>query len=147
MASTQRPTKSVDQLEIGEQLEPFEFVVTPEYNQQYLYAVEDYHPRYLQETELGPPIVHPGLLLNQSNSTRSPSYYLPPGISSLHAGDEAEFINPGRVGKKFRVTWKIVDKYEKRGRQYRVTETLVVDEDGMEILRRKNFSTLTVKRG
>jgi hypothetical protein len=34
-------------------LEPLEFVVTPELNQQYLYAVEDFHSWYIEATEFG----------------------------------------------------------------------------------------------
>lgn len=129
--------KSTDQLEIGEEMEPLEFHVTPEFNKQYLDALEDHHPRYLQNAELGPPVVHPGLLVNYSNRTRSPSYYLDPGIATIHAKEEIEFINPARVGKKFRVTWKVVDKYEKRERLYSVLNVLIIDEDGLEILKRK----------
>ena len=33
---------------VGEEFELYEFCVTPEFNQQYLEVVEDYHPRYLQ---------------------------------------------------------------------------------------------------
>ena len=129
--------KSTDQLEVGEELEPLEFVVTPEFNKQFLDALEDHHPRYLQETKLGPPVVHPGLLVNYSNRTRSPSYYLEPGVATVHAKEEIEFINPARVGKKLTVSWKVSEKYEKRGRLYSVVDVLIKDEDGMEILKRK----------
>lgn len=133
--------KRADQVGIGENFETYEFHVTPEFNQQYLEAVEDYHPRYLQETADEPPIVHPALLINHSNVTRSPSFYLPSGMAAVHAKEEVEYLNPGRVGKTFRVYWKVVDMYEKRGRQYQVKEALVTDEDGVEILRRKITST------
>ena len=134
--------KELTELGMGQQFEAYEFQVTPDFNQQYLYAVEDYHPRYLEETNLGPPLVHPSLLLNQSNLTRSPSYRLPPGISAVHAKEEVEFLNPGRVGKTFKVTWKVIDAYEKRGKSYSVTAALVVDEDGLEILRRRTHGFL-----
>lgn len=133
--------KFANELKAGEEFEPYEIRVTPELNQQFLYGVEDYHPRYLEETELGSPIVHLALLLNQSNFTRSPSYSLPPGVTAIHAADEVEFLNPGKVGKKFRVTWKIVDVYEKRGRSYQVKEVLIADEDDVEILRRRVTDT------
>ena len=140
--------KFANELKVGEEFEPHELCVTPELNQQCLYGVEDYHPRYLEETELGPPIVHPALLLNQSNATRSPSFSLPPAVAAVHTTEEVEFLNPGRVGKKFRVTWKVVDAYEKRGRPYQVKEALIVDEDGMEILRRRFADTFfAVKKG
>ena len=120
----------------GYEYEPLEFVVTPEFNQQYLYAEEDFHPRYIEESENGPPIVHPALILNMSNDSRSPSWCLAPGVAGLHARDEVSFLNPARVGKKLRVTWKAVDVYEKRGNPYKVIECLVRDEDGVEIMKR-----------
>ena len=92
-------------MKVGEDFEPLEFIVTPELNQQYLYAEEDFHPRYIEGSEGRPPMVHPGLFLNMSNNTRSPSFYLPPGWGEVHAGEDTEYLNPGRVGKKFRVTW------------------------------------------
>lgn len=141
--------KFANELKVGEEFEPYEVRITPEFNQQYLYGVEDYHPRYLEEMELDPPIVHPALLLNQSNFTRGPSYSLSPGVFVLHTADEVEFLNPGRVGKTFRVIWKVVDVYEKRGNPYQVVEVLVVDEDGVEILRRRSSNAFfaTKKEG
>ena len=136
--------KRADQVGIGEEFEPYEFHVTTEFNQQYLEAVQDYHPRYLEETGSGSPIVHPALLIAQSNITRSPSFYLPPGMATVHAKEEVEYLNPGRVGKTFTIYWKVVDTYEKRGRPCQVKETLIVDEDGIEILRRKIIDTYIV---
>jgi len=123
-------------------LEPLEFTVTPDLNQQYLYAVEDFSPWYIEETAFGPPIAHPALLLNMSNGTRSPSYSQPAGHAGFHARDETFFYNPARLGKKLRVTWNPAGSYEKRGRSYTVNDTLIVDEDGLEILRRLNHSTI-----
>ena len=133
--------KPAYQMEVGDEFEPLEYLVTPELNQQYLYAEEDYHPRYIEETESGPPIVHPGLLLNMSNNTRSPSFYLPPGWAEIHAAEDTEYLNPARVGKKLRVTWKVVDAYEKRGRPWHVLDILIVDEDGTRIMRRRMTNT------
>lgn len=129
-------------VEVRPSLEPLEFVVTPELNQQCLYAVEDFRPWYIEETEFGPPIVHPAILLNMSNGTRSPSYSQPVGRAGFHARDETFFYNPARPGKKLRVTWNAAGSYEKRGRPYTVNDTLIVDEDGLEILRRLNHSTV-----
>jgi hypothetical protein len=122
--------------------EPFTFRVTPELNEQYLYAVQDYDPRYLESTDKGPPVVHPGLLLNQSNLTRSPSFGLKAGMAGVHAKEEVDFLNPGRVGKQFRVTWRVVEEYEKRDKLYTVVEALIVDEDGREIMRRRTHGVI-----
>ena len=135
----------------SQQLAPLEYTVSPELNQQFLYGEEDFHPRYIEDTESGPPIVHPALILNWSNATRSPSYRAPTLQSSqqtgrsiqagLHSRDEAFFYSPALVGKKLKVTWTAVGSYEKRGRPYNTQEILVIDEDGREILRRLSYNT------
>jgi len=139
--------KIAHEMKSGEEFEPFEFVVTPELNQTYLDALEDNHLRYRQETESGPPIVHPGLLINFSNVTRSPSWYLPEGVAGINAKDEVEYINPARVGKTFRVYWKVVDSYTKRGKPYFVKDTLIIDNDGLEILRRRGVDAFVSGEG
>jgi hypothetical protein len=131
------------QLGVGESPEPLEFTVTTEFNQQYLEAVEDFHPRYREETDAGPPMVNPALFINFSNITRPPSFSLPPGMAAVHTHEEAEFFNPGRVGDTFRVTWKVIDVYEKRGRKYQVKEALIVNQDGLPIISRKLTDTYT----
>ncbi|MFN8164493.1 MAG: hypothetical protein U0R26_11845 [Solirubrobacterales bacterium] len=135
--------RPADLMEVGEELAPFEFTVTPELNQQYLYAEEDFHPRYLETTEAGPPLVHPALLLNMSNTTRSPSFFLSPGLGAIHAGEQTTFIKPARVGGTFRVTWKIIEKFEKRGRLYHVREAIMFDEQGQKILSRLLTATFS----
>ena len=126
--------KRIDKAQIGDEFEVYEFVVTPEFNQQYIDAVEDYHPRYLE-------IVHPALLVNHSNIPRTPSFNVPLGMAAVHTQDEIEFINKGKVGKRFRVYWKVVDVYEKRGRKYQVKDVGVMDEDGLVILKRRMTDT------
>lgn len=136
-------SKSAHLMLVGEGFEPLTFTVTPELNQQYLYAEEDYHSRYIEQTEAGPPLVHPGLLLNMSNNTRSPSFSLPPGWAEIHASEDTEYMNPARVGKELQVTWKVLDAYEKRGRHWHVLDILIEDEDGLEILRRRMTNTFS----
>ncbi|MDP6550231.1 MAG: MaoC family dehydratase [Dehalococcoidia bacterium] len=138
--------KTVDQYEAGEALEPYEFQVTPELNQRYLDAVEDHHPRYVEGDDGDGPMVHPGFLLNQSNSTKSPSHALPEGVADIHAKDEVEFLAPGRVGKTFRVNWKMLEKYVKRERHYWVIECVIVDDDGVAVLRKIATETFSRRR-
>jgi hypothetical protein len=133
--------KSAHLMQMGEEFAPLEFLVTPEYNQQVLFAVEDYDARYFRGTESAPPIVHPGLLLNMSNNTRSPSFYLPPGWAEIHAAEETEYLHPAQVGRKLRVTWKVVKTFEKRGRPWHVLDILIADDEGTEIMRRKMTNT------
>jgi len=135
--------KFTDQLDVGDEMEPLEFQVTSEFNKQYLDALEDNNPIYTEKNDFGASIVHPGLLINYSNTTRSPSFQLSPGVAAVHAKEEVQFMNPARVGKIFKVTWKVVEKYEKRGKIYHVKDILMKDEDGVEILRRKSTGIFT----
>lgn len=128
--------RTADQLEVGDELEPFEVLVTPELNQQYLYAEEDFEPRYWRSQGDRSPLVHPALLLHVSNNTFSPSFRLPRGIVNLQTAEETIFMNSCRVGARLRVTWRVVDRFERRGRIYNTRLARVVDQDGTEILRR-----------
>ena len=133
--------KRADELAVDEEFEPLEFCVTEEFNENYLHAVEDFHPRYIEQAAERPPIVNPALFINFSNITRSPSFYLPADTSALHTHEEVEYINPGKVGATFTVSWKVVDAYERRGRPYQVVDALITDDAGTPILRRKTTNT------
>jgi hypothetical protein len=124
----------------GFEPEPLEFDVTPELNEQYLYSQQDYDPMYLDDGD-GPALVHPSLLLNMSNTTRSPSHNLAPGVSSIHARDEVFFKAPAAVGQRFTVRWFVESTFEKRGRPYRITRATITDENDKTILVRKVHST------
>ena len=129
--------KFADELQPGDHCEPLEIVVTPELNQQFLFAQEDFDPRYIVRKGSKPPVVHPALLLQMSANTKSPSFRLSPGTGSILATASVDFLNPAHVDKRLRVTWEITDSYEKRGRSYIVMEASMTDEDGVRILRRE----------
>lgn len=133
--------KPATDLEVGESYAPYSFMVTPELNEQYCFAEQDYHPRYREGADGKAPLVHPALILNMSNRTRSPSFYMPEGRSVLHAKDIIEFVAPAYVGKQLNVTWTVCERYEKRGREFMVIDCRVIDEDGREIFRRYSHNT------
>ena len=120
--------------------EPFTFQVDQELNERYCEALEDFHPRYKT-------LVHPGILINYSNVTRSPSFSLPKGMAAVHAKEEVRFYNLARIGKSFTVYWKVVETYEKKGRFYQVKVASIVDEDGIVILVRRITDTYVGNRG
>ncbi len=133
--------KRADQYDVGESFEPLEFEVTREFNENFLHAVEDLHPRYMQGSDDGPPMVHPALFVNFSNVTRSPSFFLPPGMAAIHSHESVEFHAPGSVGRRFTVSWNVVEKYERRGRLYQAVETPIVDDSGSPVLIRVATNT------
>ena len=107
--------KTTDLLQNGERLEPLEFEVTKEFNENYLHAVEDFHPRYQRGTSSTRSLVHVGLLINYSNLTRSPSFQLPKNVSAIHSHEEIDFIGLARVEDILAVHWIVKDRYERRG--------------------------------
>jgi hypothetical protein len=129
------------ELRAGDQYAPLEFVVTPELNQQFLYAVEDFDSRYLLGRDDKPPLVHPVVLLHMTPRTRSPSYRQAPGMGSAFARDRSRYVNPAYVATPLRVTWTITSTYEQRGKIYQDYVAAVHDADGVLILQRELAST------
>ena len=134
---------SANEWPVGFEADPLEFKVTPELNQQNLFAQEDFDPRYIEGGPTGQGIVHPSLLLNMSNTTRSPSYRLHAGIGGLHAREETTFLKSPAVGDIFTVNWTVVERYTKRDRPYAVVEVVVTNGDGEPVMKRLAHETYT----
>ena len=98
--------KYAHEMEEGDEYEPLEFTITPEINQQFLFALEDFDPQYVDGDEAGAALVHPVLLLHMSARTRSPSFRLAPDSGSIFAREHVEFLNPARVGQRLRASWR-----------------------------------------
>jgi len=82
-----------------------------------------------------PPLVHPALLINFSNHTRSPSFRLPYGVAAVHASEEVEFLGRAEVGEKLEITWRVTGSYERRGRPFQVVEAVVAAAAGPAVRR------------
>ncbi len=133
--------KYAHELQAGDEYEPLEFSVTPDLNQQFLYAVEDFNLLYVNGADGKPPLVHPVLLMHMSPRTRSPSYRQAPGMGSAFARDRSTYLHPAYVGTKLHVTWKVSKTYEQRGKIYQDYVALIQDDSGNDILRRELSST------
>jgi hypothetical protein len=55
--------------------------------------------------------------------------------SAIWAKSEHEFLKPMKMGSKVIIRGRVVDKYTKRGRFYRVSEFETVDENGEVLMR------------
>jgi acyl dehydratase len=121
-----------DVLEIGETFVSDEKLVTPEDIETYAFAIDDHHPWFLDTSPYGGPIAHPTLMANQALRMRHNKYIVPGG---LHAKMEFHFLQPIRPGMRVRSRGKLIDKYERRGKQYMVTEFVTEDEDGTPLVR------------
>jgi acyl dehydratase len=129
---------SYDSVQIGEELESTDLVVKPEDVDTFAYAVDDHHPWYFEDSPFGGPIAHPTIAANQALLMRHNKYIVDAG---LHAQMQFEFMRPIRVGMRIRTRGRVIDKYEKRGRHYMVTE-FVTSEDSGEVLVRGQFTQM-----
>lgn len=133
--------KYAHEMQAGEHYDPLEFTVTADMNQQFLYAVEDYNPVFIDGRDGKPPLIHPVVLMHMSPRTRSPSYRQAPGMGSAFARDRSTYLAPGYVGSTIRVEWTITQTYEQRGKIYQDYVAVISDQDGRALLRRELAST------
>lgn len=133
--------KYAHELQAGEHYAPLDYVVSSDLNQQFLFAVEDFDPVYIDGLDDGRPFVHPVLLLHMMPRTRSPSYREAPGMGSAFARDKTWFLSPAYVGEPLRVVWTITNTYEKRGKIYQDYVAITKNASGQELVRRELSST------
>ena len=119
-------------LQVGEEFVSGEQVVTPEDIEAYAFAVDDHHPWFLEDSPFGGAVAHPTFLANQALRLRHNHYIVPAG---LHAKMEFEFLEPIRPGARVRSRGRVIDKYERRGRPYMVTEYVTEDAHGTVLVR------------
>lgn len=143
MDETERFTGGSHELseaKIGDEFELFEITVTEEMVERSIWANDDYNPWYLKESPFGGRIASPMFLSRNLENIFWEHYTFPSG-GSFHTNQGFNFISPLKIGKKIRITGKLVDMYHKRERDSYVSEYLAVDEDGTEIVRMKRTET------
>ena len=103
-------------IEIGEELGSYEYVLTQEMLDNFRASVDD------------PDAPFPTLAVKHDATAFAMVYDDQTG--GVNAGNEVEFFNPPLPGKKVRVTGRIHDKYLRRDKPYMVIEATAEDEDG-----------------
>ncbi len=116
-----------ESLQVGEEFVSDDHLVTPEDVETYAFAVDDHHPWFFGDSPFGGPVAHPTLLANQALRLRHSRYVVRAG---LHARMEFQFLEPIRPGMRVRSRGRVVDKYERRGKPYMVTEFVTEDAGG-----------------
>ena len=114
-----------DNIEIGEELGSYEYLLTQEMMDNFRKAVDD------------PDAVFPTLAVKHDATAFAMVYQ--DNTGSVNAGNEVEFFNPPVPGKKITVTGRIHDKYSRRDKPYLVLEATAVDEDGRMIERLRTY--------
>jgi acyl dehydratase len=132
-----------DVLTVGEEFVSDEHLVTPDDIETYAFAVDDHHPWFSGSSPFGGPVAHPTLMANQALHLRHGKYLVHAG---LHAKMEFKFLEPIQPGMRVRSRGRLIDKYERRGRQYMVTEFVTEDEAGTELVRGQ-FTQMLIPEG
>ena len=114
-----------DDIEIGEELGSYEYVLTQEMLDNFRASVQD------------PDACFPTLAVKHDATALNMIYDDQTG--GVNAGNEVEFFNPPIVGKRIFVKGRIHDKYLRRDKPYMVIEATAVDEDGRMLERLRTY--------
>lgn len=139
-AKVEGPMMVFEEMEIGEEMPELEIFFDEDMQGRFLAALGEENPWYFRESPWGGPITYHPLLDDAPMEATMRRFQYPFGF--VHAKQETEFINPLPLGKPARAITKVAEKYEKRGRGYIVIESLIVDEDGVEIMRTRNHAMI-----
>jgi hypothetical protein len=105
---------------VGTELGPVRFTVSPAANERYWASAGADHPA-LRQGALYPPIAaNLAILAFQTVATRP----------LLHTAQRVVCHRRGEAGSELQVTGRVVERYEKRGRDYAVVEAVVTLPDG-----------------
>ena len=116
MVNENRKELIYNELEIGEPLGSYEYLLTQEMLDTFRESVAD------------PEAPYPTLAVKHDSTALQMVYF--DNTGGVNAGNEVEFFNPPIPGKKIRVTGRVADKYSRRDKPYLVIEATAVDEDG-----------------
>ena len=125
MADEELKLFNYEEIEIGEELGSYEYVLTQEMLDNFRASVQD------------PDACFPTLAVKHDATALNMVYDDQTG--GVNAGNEVEFFNPPIVGKKIFVKGRIHDKYLRRDKPYMVIEATAVDEDGRMLERLRTY--------
>ena len=125
MAAEEMKPFVYDDIQIGEELGSYEYVLTQEMLDNFRASVQD------------PDACFPTLAVKHDATALNMVY--DDQVGGVNAGNEVEFFNPPIVGKKIFVKGKIHDKYLRRDKPYMVIEATAVDEDGRMLERLRTY--------
>ncbi len=125
MAQQQLPELVYANLQIGEELGSYEYVLTQEMVDEYRKSVDD------------PEGVFPTIAVKHDATALGMAYE--DNTGGVNAGNEIELHNPPIPGKVIRVTGRIHDKYTRRDKPYLVIEATATDEDGRLIEKMRTY--------
>ena len=143
-AKVSGPVLEFDKIEKNETMPEMNILYDEDMQGRFLAALQEENQWYYKESPWGGPVTYHPLFADAPMEATMHRYQYP--FSFVHARQETEFINPLPLGKAAQVITKIADKYVKRDKGYVVIESLIVDEDGVEIMRIRNHAMIDDER-
>jgi acyl dehydratase len=131
-------------IEVGLHLGRHDYEITPEVVATYAEAVQDHNAWYTSASPFGGPVA-PALIMH-SEVYNFPGWYLRNVVGNLHARQEWELFNPVMVGDQISTYSNVVDRYEKRGRDFIVNEITVLREDGSLAARSRTHQSFLLEK-
>ncbi len=124
---------------VGRHCGSHEYAITREVVDFYADALDDHHPLY---AELAPPLLHHSECYKVLGE-----WYLKNLFGNLHARQDWELFAPIPLGSRVRTRSTVVDRYAKRGRDYVVNETDLIDAaDGRLLVRGRTHQSFLPPR-
>lgn len=124
-----------DERYVGRDMGGTEHVITRDLVDQYVTATGDDNPLYSGKEAIAPALI----LYNEV--FRNLDWYLPNIYGNLHARQEWDIFAPIRVGETLRSASVIVDRYEKRDREYVVKEVLIFRQSAQLVSRSRTHQS------
>lgn len=129
-------THNLFQAKVGDELGSREILIKRDLVERIAWANDDYNPWYMERSPFGGRIAPPAVLSLYDAEVFYGYYAYPPG-GSLFAKEEFEYLKPVKVGKKYRMSGKLLERYRRKGRDFFVAGFSVTDENGVEVMRLK----------
>ncbi len=124
--------RPLEEAQPGEALRPHSYILTREIA---LFAARNLGKDYLEKDESGREIA-PACVTDNDYVDLWMSDFTTK--EAVHAKAEHHYLTSPIVGKRLDVTGRVLDKYNRRGRDFLVLESETTDEDGVKLVESKN---------
>ncbi len=135
-----------EKLRVGQVLDSDERIVDANVVEFYVDTFRDHHPFYdpRASTPFDGPIAPP-LLYHSEVYRHLERWYLKNLVGNLHAQQEWFLFEPLRLGMRLRTRCTLIDRYQKRGRDYLVNEADFMDENGTLLVRGRTHQSFLLE--
>ncbi len=128
--------KTFHDLQIGDTLPTMRYPVTPDWVETYLLGTQDETPWYHDSSPFGGPVAPPTITNADFDRFLRANNYIMSGVIPTKTSQEYYASVP--VGTTLVTTCTIVDKSERKGRDYITFEFVTTDEQGRLLMKKRD---------